>query len=313
MSQTYALLLGTDKVKDSRVPINDNFETLRSQFAGTAYPASPLEGQRFFNSSTHLEYVYNGSAWVSVSTAHAHDDRYYTETEVNTLLAGKSDTGHAHDDRYYTEAEITSLLAGKAAASHTHDDRYYTETEVNNLLAGKAAASHTHDDRYYTETEVNNLLAGKQAKLVSGTNIKTVNGSSILGSGNISISTGVTSVNGQTGAINTYTYGAIGTYVIAASLSQSEIGECSIGSVVAGSTLVVSTSANDVTTGLSGNSRLSNGNVTNYVSISVPGNYSKLNLSGTWQSMTRGYASQSTTVGSATITYVPLQLWVRIS
>lgn len=29
--------------------------------------------------------------------AHNHDDRYYTETEVNGMLNGKSDTGHTHD------------------------------------------------------------------------------------------------------------------------------------------------------------------------------------------------------------------------
>jgi microcystin-dependent protein len=50
---------------------------------------------------------------------HTHDDRYYTETEMNTLLAGKQAAG------------------SYAAATHTHDDRYYTETETNNLLAGK--------------------------------------------------------------------------------------------------------------------------------------------------------------------------------
>lgn len=43
---------------------------------------------------------------------HDHDDRYYTESETDTLLAGKSDIGHDHDDRYYTEAEIDALLAG---------------------------------------------------------------------------------------------------------------------------------------------------------------------------------------------------------
>ena len=46
-------------------------------------------------------------------TAHNHDDRYYTETEVDGLLGGKSDTSHNHDSRYYTESEIDSALSGK--------------------------------------------------------------------------------------------------------------------------------------------------------------------------------------------------------
>ena len=63
------------------------------------------------------------------------------------FLRGKalSVEGHIHDDRYYTEAEVNNLLSGKSPTSHTHDDRYYTESEIVNLLAGKAPSSHNHD------------------------------------------------------------------------------------------------------------------------------------------------------------------------
>lgn len=51
-------------------------------------------------------------------------------------------------------------------------------------------------------TELDNLDLNKQDKLVSGTNIKTINNQSILGSGNISIESGaVDSVNGKTGTV----------------------------------------------------------------------------------------------------------------
>ena len=52
---------------------------------------------------------------------HNHDDRYYTESEIDTKLSGKSDIGHTHDDRYYTESEIDTKLSGKADKSHTHN------------------------------------------------------------------------------------------------------------------------------------------------------------------------------------------------
>lgn len=70
------------------------------------------------------------------------DARYYTETESDAFLAGKSDTGHLHDARYYTETETDSLLGGKAATSHGH-----AQADVSGLvtdLAGKAALAHTH-------------------------------------------------------------------------------------------------------------------------------------------------------------------------
>lgn len=54
------------------------------------------------------------------ASGHTHDDRYYTETEINSKLDGKSNTGHTHDDRYYTETEIDTKLNGKAPNGHTH-------------------------------------------------------------------------------------------------------------------------------------------------------------------------------------------------
>ena len=61
------------------------------------------------------------------------------------LLDGKAASSHTHDDRYYTESEMNTKLNGKANASHTHDDRYYTESEMNTKLNGKANSSHTHN------------------------------------------------------------------------------------------------------------------------------------------------------------------------
>lgn len=140
--------------------------------------------------------------------------------DLQTAVAGKADASHNHDDRYYTESETDSLLAGKAAANHNHDgvyspvghnhegvysavghnhdSRYYTKTETDgqlllkadaadvsdivadvtdlqsdvsdvsddlmtltNTVAGKADAVHDHDGRYYTESETDALLAGK--------------------------------------------------------------------------------------------------------------------------------------------------------
>jgi hypothetical protein len=77
----------------------------------------------------------------------------YTQSEVNQLLGGKSNTGHTHleaditDLDKYTEAEVDTLLAGKANTVHTHveaditDLDKYTQTEVDNALALKLNTS----------------------------------------------------------------------------------------------------------------------------------------------------------------------------
>lgn len=113
------------------------------------------------------------------NTGHTHDDRYYTESEVNSLLSGKTNNGHTH-----TIANVTGLqgqLDSKASSSHTHSissitnlqselnskassSHTHTIANVTNLQAElnkKSDTAHTHDNRYYTETEVNNLLAAK--------------------------------------------------------------------------------------------------------------------------------------------------------
>lgn len=75
-----------------------------------------------------------------------------------------------------TQAEYDAMeQAGTVQA-----DTYYIITDAQ---AGDLT-------NYYTKTETNTLLNGKQATLVSGTNIKTINNESILGSGNIDIQGG---------------------------------------------------------------------------------------------------------------------------
>lgn len=78
-------------------------------------------------------------------------------TATQTALAGKAAASHAHDDRYYTETEIDNKLGEKSNTGHTHDDRYYTEDETDTLLSGKADSSDIPDVSSFITKAVNDL------------------------------------------------------------------------------------------------------------------------------------------------------------
>ena len=79
----------------------------------------------------------------------------------------------------------------RAAASHSH--AISDVTNLQTTLDGKAASTHSHaigdlptGTTSSTVALGNHTHSGYQATLVSGTNIKTINSNSLLGSGNIS-------------------------------------------------------------------------------------------------------------------------------
>lgn len=88
---------------------------------------------------------------------------------------------------YYNKTQIDNTVSGLTA--RMGEDEEVTAAALNVLnaeISGKVETS-TYDT--FTAA-TNTALAGKQATLVSGTNIKTINNESILGSGNIDIQGG---------------------------------------------------------------------------------------------------------------------------
>ena len=68
---------------------------------------------------------------------------------ITASSVGASASGHTHDDRYYTETEIDSkvstinnAISGKANSSHTHTIANITNLQTT--LDGKSGTSHTH-------------------------------------------------------------------------------------------------------------------------------------------------------------------------
>lgn len=88
--------------------------------------------------------------------SHTHDERYYTEYEIDNKLSKKSDVNHIHDDRYYTEAEVDGKLEGKSSTDHTHDLSELisalsigTSTTLNDAVQIITQDTDTANQKYY--------------------------------------------------------------------------------------------------------------------------------------------------------------------
>lgn len=104
--------------------------------------------------------------------------------------AGKSETvipigGTFNPENYYTKAQVDNIVTGitediEEATSGKADSS--TVEGINDVLT-----AHTANTDIHVTTTDKTTWSGKQDALVSGTNIKTINGTSILGSGNIDV------------------------------------------------------------------------------------------------------------------------------
>ena len=104
-------------------------------------------------------------------------NNYYDKEEVDVMLNNKADTSTLNSD-YYNKNEVNNLLDEK---TDTSDLSQVAISGDYNELTNKPDLS-----QYATKDEVN----AKQDTLISGSNIKTINNQSILGSGNIEIQGG---------------------------------------------------------------------------------------------------------------------------
>lgn len=71
----------------------------------------------------------NSNAYATASHSHA----IANVTGLQMALDGKAASTHTHDDRYYTEAEVNTKLAGKANSSHTHGSGDITSLDASKL------------------------------------------------------------------------------------------------------------------------------------------------------------------------------------
>lgn len=126
--------------------------------------------------STDLAKMKDGVLFFQISYSVA--DESYSDGLYNNVIVGNTNyyisLNSSTENDYYTKEEIDQKLDEITVGGEIDLSNYYKKSEVDNLLIIKADKSE---------------LTAKQDTLISGTNIKTINNQTILGSGNIEIQT----------------------------------------------------------------------------------------------------------------------------
>lgn len=99
------------------------------------------------------------------------DARYYTKAQVDTSLAGKSDTSHTHTASditdFDTEVSNNTDVSDNTAARHTHANKAlldtYTQTEAN--LADAVTKKHAHSNQAVLDATTASFLTTDESKL----------------------------------------------------------------------------------------------------------------------------------------------------
>ena len=133
---------------------------------------------------------------------------YYTKDEVDAELSGKTNNSTftaytaATDTALGNKADTTAMTQAISEATSGKADTTAVTQAISEATSGKADSStveginnvltaHTANTTVHVTSSDKTTWNGKQDQLVSGTNIKTVGGESLLGSGNISFPAGL--------------------------------------------------------------------------------------------------------------------------
>jgi hypothetical protein len=111
------------------------------------------------------------------------------KVDENAAITGATKTKITYDSKGLVTAGADATTADIADST---DKRYVTDAQLT--VIGNTSGTNSGDNA--TNSQYSGLAASKQDTLVSGTNIKTINSTSLLGSGDISISTPPSGVSG---------------------------------------------------------------------------------------------------------------------
>lgn len=153
------LMSASDKTKlDGITASADSVSFSRSLTSGTKVGTITING-----TGTDLYAPTNTDTWrpvVDNLTSTATDSSLSANQGkvLKGLVDGKAASSHTHDDRYYTESEINSKLSGKSDTGHTHSS-YVNQNAFSNVVVGSTTVAAD------SATDTLTLVAGSNVTL----------------------------------------------------------------------------------------------------------------------------------------------------
>lgn len=129
------------------------------------------------NDKVKLDSVEAGAQVNTVTGIKGNSEGSYRTGQVNLTAAnvGAAASSHTHDDRYYTESEMDTKLSGKAASSHTHTLSIATDSGTNKItLAASTKYKLTAGGSTYIFTTPPNTTYSSKAAASGGTAVSLV-------------------------------------------------------------------------------------------------------------------------------------------
>jgi hypothetical protein len=189
--KTALALNNVDNTSDANKPVSSATQSALNAKQDTLVSGTNIKtvNNTSLLGSGNITIAGGGGTWGSITGTLSN------QTDLQTALDGKVDensaiTGATKTKVTYDQKGLVTAGADATTAdiADSTDKRYVTDAQL--VVVGNTSGTNTGDNA--TNSQYSGLAASKQDTLVSGTNIKTINSTSLLGSGNVAVEPTIT-------------------------------------------------------------------------------------------------------------------------
>ena len=189
--KTSLALNNVDNTSDANKPVSSATQTALDAKQATLVSGTNIKtvNNTSLLGSGNITIAGGGGTWGSITGTLSNQTDLQTaldgKVDENTAITGATKTKVTYDAKGLVTAGADATTADIASST---DKRYLTDAQL--VVVGNTSGTNTGDNA--TNSQYSGLATSKQDALVSGTNIKTINSTSLLGSGNVAVEPTIT-------------------------------------------------------------------------------------------------------------------------